>query len=379
MYTVTGFGSMIADRIRTDAYCEALRRTVKPGSIVLDIGTGTGIFAMLACRFGAKKVYAVEPGDAIQVAREIAAANHCQDRIEFIQDLSTRVALAERADVVVSDIRGVLPLFGGHLPSIVDARERLLAPRGVLIPQRDSLWASVVEAPILYRDHTGPWADNPYGFDMTAAQPIVNNGWRKGSVEPEQLLTEPKCWATLDYYSISHPNALGEISWTVARAGTGHGLSVWFDATLAEGVGYSNSPLSPELIYGKAFFPWSSPVDLAADDVVSATLHANLLGDDYVWRWSTCVMDSCGRVKAQFKQSTFFGEPLSCDRLRKRATHHVPRLNEDAGVDQFALGLMDGRTSLDQVARSVADQFPDRFTTLQKAVARVGDLSQRYS
>jgi protein arginine N-methyltransferase 1 len=72
MYSITGFGVMMADEGRMNPYVAALRDTVRPGSVVLDIGTGTGIFSMLAVRFGARKVYAVEPGDSILVAEQIA-------------------------------------------------------------------------------------------------------------------------------------------------------------------------------------------------------------------------------------------------------------------------------------------------------------------
>jgi len=95
-YSVAVYGEMMGDGVRMRAYEQALREAVKPGSVVLDIGTGTGIFAMLAARFGARRVYAIEPADAIQVARDIAAANGCADRIEFIQGLSTAVSLPER-------------------------------------------------------------------------------------------------------------------------------------------------------------------------------------------------------------------------------------------------------------------------------------------
>src|SRR5438034_3468003 len=120
-YDIYDYGAMIADRVRTQAFTTALRHNITSDSIVLDIGTGTGIFAMLACRFGARRVYAIEPGNVIQVAREIAAANDCADRIEFIQDLSTNITLPERANVIISDLRDVLPLFQHHIPSIVDA------------------------------------------------------------------------------------------------------------------------------------------------------------------------------------------------------------------------------------------------------------------
>jgi len=141
-YDLHSFGRMIADRVRTDAYAEALRRAVRPGSVVLDIGTGTGIFSLLACRFGAERVYAVEPSDTIQAAREVARASGCGDRIELLQALSTRIDLPRRADVIVSDIRGVLPLHQRIIPSLADARERLLAPGGVLIPRRDTVRAA---------------------------------------------------------------------------------------------------------------------------------------------------------------------------------------------------------------------------------------------
>jgi|SRR5438105_12126415 len=83
---------MVGDGVRSDAYARALRECIRPNSIVLDIGTGVGIWALLACQFGARRVYAIEPNDVIQVAREIAAANGYADRIEFIQDISTRIA-----------------------------------------------------------------------------------------------------------------------------------------------------------------------------------------------------------------------------------------------------------------------------------------------
>src|SRR5262245_28785524 len=60
MYSVSDYGSMMADDSRMKAYSEALRRVVNSESIVIDIGAGTGIFALLACRFGARRVYAIE-------------------------------------------------------------------------------------------------------------------------------------------------------------------------------------------------------------------------------------------------------------------------------------------------------------------------------
>jgi type I protein arginine methyltransferase len=378
LYSLQGHGSMLADRVRTAAYAEALRRAVRPGMVVADIGTGMGIFALLACRLGARRVYAVEQDDVIQVAREAAAANGYADRIECIQAVSTRVELPERADVVISDLRGVLPLFGQHIGSIADARRRLLAADGTLICRRDTLWAAVVSAPEWQRERAAAWDECGFGFDLRAARRLTVNTWGKRHVRPEQLLVAPRAWATLDYTSVTDPNVSGKVGWEAEHSGAAHGLAVWFDAELFGGAGFSNAPGGPELIYGQAFFPLPEPVEITPGDRVEAALRADLVGDDYVWGWETAVAN--GReTKARFKQSTFLGAPLSPARLRRAATSHRPALSEEGRVEQFILAQMDGETPLEEVAARLARRFARRFPTRRDALARVCDLSERFS
>ena len=92
-------------------YGAGLRRALRRGSVVMDLGCGPGVFAVLACKLGARRVYAVEPENVIGLAREIAAANGCADRIEFFDKLSTEITLPEPADVIISDLRGVAGVF----------------------------------------------------------------------------------------------------------------------------------------------------------------------------------------------------------------------------------------------------------------------------
>ncbi len=381
MYSIGAYGSMIADRLRTVAYTQALREAVRPSSVVLEIGTGTGFFTLLACRFGARRVYAVEPEDAIQVARAVAVANGCAERIEFIQDLSTRVNLPELPDLIVSDLRGVLPLFGHHLPSIADARKRLLAPGGILISRQDTLWAAPVEAAEKYGHVTAGYGDNEHAFHLEAARRYVTNNWYKARFTQDQLLSESQCWATLDYTAVEDANVAATLDWTVMRPGIGHGLAVWFDSILAKGASISNAPGLPELIYGNAFFPWTRPVPLSVGDQVSVSFKANLVGDDYVWRWDTRVLDfqRPDSPKASFTQSTFFGAPLSASRLRKRAAEHEPHLDKNGVIDEFILGLMDGQASAGDLARQVHERFPASFSSWKDALTRVGDLAERYT
>jgi type I protein arginine methyltransferase len=386
MYTIANYGAMIADTVRTGAFVRALRGAVKPGSVVIDIGTGTGIFALLACQFGARRVYAIEPDDAIQVAREIVKANGDSDRVEFIQAMSTDVSLPERADVIISDIGGILPWYRTHIPTIADARRRFLAPGGALIPQQDTAWAGVVDAPYLYAERTGPWEDNPYGFDMEAARRIVVNTWTRGAVTPDQLLVEPRRWATLDYSVAEDPDVRARVSWTVTRAGTGHGLVTGFDRIVGAGEHLSNAPdadaaIRPLDIYGTVFFPWSAPVPLSAGDLVTVDLEARFIGQDYVWNWKTAILDQgiTGADKAVFTQSTLFGSPLSPARLRKRAASHSPSLTENGRIARLALDLMSKGLALGEIAARLSAEFSTRFPSPQDTLSYVADLSQEYS
>jgi len=385
MYSIADYGAMIADEVRMDAFVRGLRQAVRPGAVVIDIGTGTGIFALLACRFGARRVYAIEPDDAIQVAREIAAANGCADRIAFFQAMSTQVTLPERADVIISDIGGVLPWFQRHIPSIVDARRRLLAPGGVLIPQRDTAWAAVVEAADEYARQTGPWHDNRFGLDMDAARRIVTNSWNKARVTAENVLTDLQRWATVDYATVEDPDIRAAVTWTVRRAGVGHGLAAGFDRIVFGEACLSNAPdapdaIRPKRIYGTVLFPWPAPVMLAAGDVVTADLEARLVGDEYVWTWNTRVRDRGGaaREKATFAQSTFFGAPLSPAQLAKRAATYRPTLNEDGHMLCVVLESMREGTALGKIVDLIAERFPGRFKSPQEALGYVGDLARKH-
>jgi len=316
MYSLHFYSQMLADAPRMGAYTAALRQAVKPDSVVLDLGCGPGVFSLLACKFGARRVYAVEPASVISVAREAAVANGCADRIEFFESLSTEITLPELATVIISDLRGVLPWFEQHIPSIIDARERLLARGGVLIPQCDVLWAAVVEAPEQYEDLVGPWKS--FDLDLSAGERLITNTWRKSYLKPEQLLVDPVCWTTIDYYEIENADVHAEISWRAARNGTAHTVAVWFDSELADNISFSNHPAAPKMIYGVGLFPFSQPIPIAEGERIELRLAANLVQDGYVWRWDTEFFAGTS-VKASFKQSTFYGVPLSQAQLRKSA------------------------------------------------------------
>jgi len=367
-YSLSEYGSMIVDKVRMDPYAFALKAAIKSDSIVLDIGAGTGIHSLLACKFGARRVYAVEINDAIHLGRELAEVNGYADRIKFIQDLSTRVVLPERVDVIVSDLRGVLPLLGSHIPSIIDARQRHLKEGGALIPRRDFMWIALVEARNVYSDIVEAW-DHPYGLPMEPAKRIALNSWSHDnteSIRAANLLTIPQKWADLNYSTIIDPNVeCSDMLFKTSRNGTAHGWLAWFDAELAEGIGFSCGPEESKIaeVYGRGLFPLSKPVAIAEGDSVNLTIEAKLIDKEYEWRWHTRIVsrEDPGLEKADFVQATDFDSVLRADRIAELVSNNRPSLVEETQIDSFVLGRLDGKSSYKEIAAATRRAFPERF------------------
>jgi protein arginine N-methyltransferase 1 len=374
---------MYMNKARMCAYSAALRSVVTPNSTVVDIGTGTGIFALLACRYGACRVFAIEPDNSINLARELAVPNKCSDRLVCIQSRSTEVSLPERADVIISDLGGRLPLFGQHIPAIMDARDRFLVPGGTLIAQQDHLRAAIIETPAQYDKLIEPWTEDVFGLDLAAGSPLVTNTWYPLTDKKTKLLTRPATLAVFDYRTIAKSNMDAQAVWPIDERGTGHGAAVWFDRIVADGIKITTEPGAPKAInvsdiYGQGLFPWPKPVELEPGDRVSFAMKADLVKDDYIWRWETKVF-AAGRMKAQFRQSSLHGHPLSPGSLEKRESEFVPAPNEEATIDAFIISRIDGHRSLRQAAQALAVAFPLRFQDWQDALSRVADVTARYS
>ena len=379
IYGLFGHGRMIADVGRTAAYAEALRRHVTPDSVVLDIGSGTGIFALIAARLGARRVYAIEADDSIECGRRVAAENGLDHRVTFLQGVSTDIDLPEKVDLIVSDVHGALPAHGQSLRSIIDARDRFLAPGGALIPRRDTMWAAVVDAAALHDEIAGVWNDDVFGVDMTVVHEAAVNTWHGTRFGEADLVTRPECWAAIDYARLASAHLCGRAAWTIEEPRTAHGIGVWFDWDGAEGVTFSNSPLSGERhVYRQAFFPWPAALELNRGDQVHITMRADPVGSDYVYRWDTTVRGEDGTAKAGFVQSDFLGQVLSANRLRKQASGFKPTLSEEGRIDRAILNGAASGLPLEQIARAISAAFPHRFREWTDAQRRVGEVSCKY-
>ena len=132
---------MLHDGRRTGDYLAALAEAVRPGDVVLDLGTGSGVLAVAAARAGARRVYAVEASDIADVAERVFAVNGVRKQVTLLRGWSRHIELPEPADVLVSELIGNEPFEEEILETTLDARRRLLKAGARQVPHALTLLA----------------------------------------------------------------------------------------------------------------------------------------------------------------------------------------------------------------------------------------------
>ncbi|MEM7601779.1 MAG: class I SAM-dependent methyltransferase [Verrucomicrobiota bacterium] len=305
-YNLFQYGGMIGpqNQVRVAAFEAALKEEVDETSVVLEIGAGTGHFAMLAAKYGAAHVFAVEVNPIVDLAKGLAEDNGYADRITFFHGSSLDIELPQKADVIISDLGGVLAPANANVPILIDARQRHLAPGGKMIPQQTSLWAGVVSAPDLYSRIAEVWEDESKGFDLSRARTQAVNSPRKCQLHREHLTSNPERFCELDYSNVTQANALANLTLVADRSEVAHGLALWTKYQVAPGISISSGPSEPTLpIYGQFFLPWTNPVELEKGDLIEVALKAIHKSNHYIWSWHSSVSSSGGETKASFRQA----------------------------------------------------------------------------
>src|SRR5512135_1343739 len=83
-YSIHGYGNMIADLVRYNAYRAALDKSVRPGATVLDLGAGPCVLGLTACQCGAGRVIAVDADESLSLGEEIVKESGYLPRFEFL-------------------------------------------------------------------------------------------------------------------------------------------------------------------------------------------------------------------------------------------------------------------------------------------------------
>lgn len=233
---------MINDDERNVAYNQALERAIRPGDLVLEIGTGSGIVSMMAARAGAGKVVTCEVLPVMaDAAREIVAQNGYDDRITVVTKKSTQMRLGEdlpeRADLFVSELINVGMLAPNMLPIIRHARENLVKPDGRIIPEAAKVHGVLLECEHLAR--INPVA-TVAGFDMSVMDRFRSPGYAviDFASDPHRRLSDRFVALDFDFRVDMKEMDSHRLTVPVTEAGLCHGVAFWFDLHMFEDVIY---------------------------------------------------------------------------------------------------------------------------------------------
>ena len=367
---------LLVDRAGQQGFRKALFETLRGGETVLDLGTGTGIHALFACQAGAKRVYAVDQDEVIELAREICQANGHGDRVIFLHAPIEQVELPEQVDVIVAH-HGLPGLFS----LLRNARDRFLKRGGVLIPAAVELFCAPLEAPAAYDELVGFWDTAPHGLTYSPVRSYAINAMHDWQIDPGELLAEPMRLSTFDFSETQRPMLAKMVESTFVRPGILHGVGVWYVQWLTKGIALSTAPpanLPPEL-WANTFLPIATPTSIDAGDTARIRIRTGTGGWGMFWTWDVIIGDRCGREKARFAHSTFAGQFLSRDSLRKQSLDYVPHLTQHGKALQFALGCCDGTKSLRWIESEVFNRFPALFRNRENAAAFVSEIVTHHS
>jgi SAM-dependent methyltransferase len=229
--------SMLSDGLRNRLLYEAIKSHVTAETNFLDIGAGTGVWAILAAKLGAKRVVAIEIEEAlIPLIFRHAQENGVANKIEIIHGNSDHVKLKGKFDVIVSELFGSDALGEGVVKSFVSLRNRFLSPNGVLIPQK----LAMVAAPVyLEKSVQIVPAELPLSCNFLKTLKL-NYAQTLSLAERERIeyLAEPKLITEMDFKTIEAAPSLKNISlsWQLENLSKANAVAVFNKSTFTDDI-----------------------------------------------------------------------------------------------------------------------------------------------
>lgn len=283
---------MLSDTVRVGAYHRGIHRNVQPGDVVLDLGAGTGLLSFFASRAGAKKVYAVEHSDFIDVAQEIARHNGFTN-IEFVKANSREFTPDEPIDVLIHEQMGDELFNENMLENLLDLRHRVLRPGGRMLPKGFRLFVEPIMLHESMRVRRLWNIELPDGIDLANLEHSPTAA-RFETGKSEQMWARPGsvaaslegCRPILEF-DLATLESMQSIptDYVVERRATSDvivdGACVWFEAVFDDETTMTTSPLEPITSWGNRLYRLDTP--LGAGEELRLHVHMGQLVEPSTW------------------------------------------------------------------------------------------------
>ena len=375
---------LVSEHSRIDTFQRALETCARPGDTVCEIGAGLGTYSFLASRAGASRVYAIEEGPVIDIAKKLYAANR-EDlgTIEFINQHSTLVELPEKVDIVIYENFGSLGLTPVTETVLKDAFQRFLKPGGTFVPNGTRLYLAAIQADNIWGETIACLnEDNEKVMELNYSllRHLAVNERIQTSQEPDALLCQPLIVHSLNLNECQELSFSHELEIKIIQHGILHGFGCWTDFNFPGGHTYSQAYNKPAT-YSRSFFPMPHPVAVQPGE--SVHMHLSVMKKplpDYTCTWWGEVVDRKGKVKTKWKSSTLHLLPFQSHDINLPKSFdggYHPYLNKEGYIRKFILEQMNGSITIDTIANKVIEQFPDEFPSFGEAFTRVARIVKK--
>ncbi|MGQ0542704.1 MAG: 50S ribosomal protein L11 methyltransferase [Blastocatellia bacterium] len=208
--------TMLADGVRNRLLYKAIKKKVTAETSFLDAGAGTGAWAILAAKLGAKRVVAIEIEEClIPIIHKHAQENSVAGRIEIIHGDTKNVKIRGKFDVIVSELFGGDALGKDTVDAFIYLRDKYLAPVGELIPQKLAMLAVPVHFDGSVQNIP---ADLPFETSFLRSLKL-NYSQIVPLAERSRIkfLAEPKALIELDFRTVAEAPSLANLtaSWKI--------------------------------------------------------------------------------------------------------------------------------------------------------------------
>lgn len=298
----------MSDEKAQSSFRSAIRQVVKAGDTVVDLGTGTGIHSVFACKAGARSVYAIdEDRSALALARKILPQNRCDGRVRVLRGHSSRIRLPEKADLIVTHLA-----WGDLLIWLPEAAQKFLKEDGRTIPQASRLFF----VPVTWRAGYGAmvdfWRKRVQGIDFSPLREMSLNSLQPANFAPRHFLSEPAGTPMMVYRTRENIPLRWSARFRIERPGVLHGMGAWFELVLTDTVRLSLAPplRLPRSIWGHYFLPIEEPRRVSSGDGVVFRIHVAPQGKRVIWSWGIELEKRQPHVRgtrAELRQSTGLG------------------------------------------------------------------------
>jgi protein arginine N-methyltransferase 7 len=264
---------MMNDKMRNEAYFAALRTAIGPNSSVLEIGTGSGLLAMMAAQCGAIQVTTCEAEPVIATtARQIIADNHFDETIKVIGKRSSEVVvggdLDKPADLLLTEIFSNELLAENALASIEDDKRRLLKPRARVIPASGSIMIALFGGDDIGKNLV---VSECCGFDVKHFNSITPRKQviMRNDLNIELLADDVEAFY-FDFENDSHfPEENKVLSVPIRASGFCYGIIQWIRLRMDKEIVFENHPSvkSPASGWQHCVYIFPEPVAVARNQV----------------------------------------------------------------------------------------------------------------